>query len=152
MMEDEQTTPISARISLTLLSEIHKEIKDTGKSRSDFVEDAIKEKLFGESSSELLEKEIAYHESIVNNLKKKKQQHKEKEKVLSKIPEREISFLLETSKLLEENPTYCEGRINLYRNKFGKHYRISPNDFFELCYKAVDQNKEKQLMKELEAE
>ena len=70
-MEDEQTTPISARISLTLLSEIHKEIKDTGKSRSDFVEDAIKEKLFGESSSELLEKEIAYHESIVNNLKKK---------------------------------------------------------------------------------
>ncbi len=151
MMEKEQTNPISARFPFSLFIEMQKELRETNQNMSEYIIEAVKDKLFSESSPELLDKEIAYHESIVNNLKKKKEHHKEKKTTLLKIPKGEISFLIETQKLLEENPTFCEGRISLYKNKFGKHYRISPNDFFELCAKAEDQFKEKQTMKEIEA-
>lgn len=151
-MEKEQTNPISARFPLSLFVEMQKELRETTQNMSEYIIEAVKEKLFSESSAELLDKEIAYHESIVNNLKKKKEHHNEKKQILLKIPKIEIPFLIETQKLLEENPTFCEGRINLYKNKFGKHYRISPNDFFELCSKAEDQFKEKQTMEEIKVQ
>lgn len=139
-MEGEQTTPISARVPLTLLAEIHKELKETGKNMNEFINEAVRDKLYNESNVELINKEIEYHQEIVKNLEGKKKQHIEKEKVFDKIPEKEISFLLETKELLEREPTFVHGRINLYKNKFGKHFKISPNDFFKLLNKAEEQH------------
>ena len=150
-MDKEQTNSISARFPLSLFVEMQKELRETKQNMSEFIIEAVKDKLFNESSPELLDKEIAYHESITEHLKKKKKHHNEKKKILLKIPEREIDFLIETYKILERDPTFCEGRINLYKNKFGKQYRISSNDFFELCSKAEDQVKEKQVMEEIKA-
>jgi len=149
-MKEEQTTSISTRIPLNLLTEIHMELKNTDKSRSQFVAEAIKDKLFSESSEELINKEIALYEAKINNLKQKLEHHKQKEKTFLKIPEKEVSFLIETKKILEQNPTFAMGRVSLYKNKFGKHYRMSPDDLFRLCYKAEEQVSEQKEMEQLQ--
>ena len=148
-MDKEITTTIAARIPLSLLGEIHKDLKETGKSMSDFVEESVRERLYSNCNIELVNQEISHHKAIIDSLEKKKKDHSEKEKTLLKIPKNEVSFLIESKEVLEKNPTFCEGRINLYKNRFGKHYRISSEDFFALCYKAEDQANEKKTMEEL---
>jgi len=145
-MEKEQTTPISARIPLSLLAEIHKELEETNQNMSDFIEKAIKDRLFNYCNQELLDSEIAYHKQIIQNLERKKEESEEKEKTLLKIPKSEIQFLLKTKKIIEDNPLYCIGRINLYKNKFNKHYRISEQDFFKLLRQAEDQAKANEIL------
>jgi len=143
MIENEQTTPISARVPLTLLAEIHKELKESGINMNEFLNGAIKDKLYNSINIELINKEIAYHKEIVKNLESKKKENADKEKVFDKIPQKDMPFLLETKKLLDKDPTYILGRINLYKNKFGKQFKISPEEFFKLLDKAEIQSKKR---------
>ncbi len=137
-MEREQTIPISARIPLSLLAEVQKELKETKQNMNEFINESVKDKLYNNINLDLIEKQIELYKELINNLENKKKESVEKEKSFNEISKAEISFLLETKELLEKDPTYIQGRINLYKNKFGKHFRISINDFFKLLDKAAE--------------
>lgn len=147
-MEKEQTIMVGTRIPTLLYSEIQKEIKETGQNMSEFLAEAAKEKIFNQDK-EKLEIEISGLKKQLTFLEKKKETFVEKENNFKKIPENEISFLLECLEKLKENPTFVVGRIQLYKNKFNKFYRISPDEFFQLCYAAEEQSQENLAMKEL---
>jgi hypothetical protein len=48
---------------------------------------------------------------------------------------------MKTKEILETNPEFLEGRINLYKNTFGKLNSITKREFFELLYEAEKQSK-----------
>ena len=138
--EKEQSVPISARVPLNLFVDIHKELKETKQTISEFLKEAAEEKLLNDNG-EALDSEIKYMEKKIGVLKAKKEQIKFKEKDMDEIPSNEISFLRETKEILIESPTYIKGRINLYKNRFDKHYRISEQEFWELLEKAETNKK-----------
>ena len=131
MVEREQTMSISGRIPIILFSELCTEINHTHQTRSEFIKEAIEEKLLNENK-EVLEAEIRYMEKKLEALRSKKEQIKVKKKDMNKIPSGEIPFLKETKKVLEQDPLFLKGRISLYKNKFKKNYRISEQEFLEL--------------------
>ncbi len=131
MEKEEQKAPVSARIPLELFSSLYTEIKKTGQSRSEFVQEAIEEKLLNDNR-ELIEAEIKYLEKRTEILKVKLTQAKEKKSDMNKLSEAEIDFLKAARDVLIENPTFIKGRINLYKNTFNKYYKISEQEFWEL--------------------
>ncbi len=148
-MEKEQTSNIGTRIPQSIFGDIIQEINGTDMNLSKWLREAVEEKLTNDNK-EKLDIEIKYHEDILNSLKKRKDLFKEKEKDFSKIPAGEVSFLLETGKILEKDFSFIKGRINLYKNRFNKSYRISEQDFMKLINQAQEQAMEKSTMGELE--
>lgn len=148
MPEDNQTTPMSVRVKVSTLLEMNKEIEGTNKTLPDFVREAIEEKLTNDNK-EILEQELKKAEWIVKALKNKKKNFVEKEKIIQRIPEKEISFFLDTKKVIEQNPQFIQGRINLYKNKFNKnHLRISIQEFLQMIEGANNQHQEEQILKQ----
>ncbi len=150
-MEDNFTQPVSTRVSQEVVGMIIQEINGTKKSMAEWVREAIEEKLTNDNKDKI-DQEIKHHEEALESLRKKKESFTEKEKTFSKIPEKEISFLIETKKIIDEDFTFIQGRINLYKNKFHKGFKISEQDFIELLNKACEQSKEKCSLQELEVE
>ncbi len=134
-METEQKAPVSARIPLDLFSSLYTEIKKTGQNRSEFVQEAIEEKLLNDNK-ELIEAEIKFLEKRIKILKVKLIQAKEKKSDLNKLSPEETKFLQESLDVLIQNPTFIKGRINLYKNTFSKYYKISEQEFWELLDKV----------------
>lgn len=135
MEEKEQTINIASRIPLNLFAELCNEIKDIGQTKSEFIKEAIEDKLLN-YNKELIEAEIKYLEKKVSILKAKKVQAKTKKKEMDKLSESEIQFLKESKDILIKNPTFIKGRINLYKNLFGKYYKIGEQEFWELMDKV----------------
>ena len=77
MTEKEQTMNMGTRIPVTLFAEVCNEINDTNQTKSEFVKEAIEEKLLNDNK-ELLEAEIKYMEKKIEILKVKKNQIKER--------------------------------------------------------------------------
>jgi len=134
-MRDEPTTIVSARISQTLLLEIHQEIRETGKKLNEFITEAIEEKLLSDNS-DFLKAEINKRGRELDVLKKRLETISEKKKNINHIPSQEISFLIETKRIIERDPTFLSGRIRLYKNRFAKHYRMSEQEFLTLLDNA----------------
>ena len=132
---EEQSVPITARIPLGLFADLCSEIKDIHQTRSEFMKEAIEEKLISDNK-ELIESKIKYMEKEVEILKAKKDQIKERKKEVVKITQEEIDFLKETREILLKDPSFLWGRIKLYKNSFNKHYRISEENFWELLDKV----------------
>jgi len=135
MDEKNQKMVLSVRVPLTLFADMCLELEDTGQSRADFIKEAIEEKLCNDNK-EILTAEIKYLEEKLAILKNKTIQVKEKEKNMKQMTEEELMFLKESKKIINENPVFLEGRINLYKNTFGKHYRISKEEFWDLMEKV----------------
>ena len=132
-MTIELTTTIGTRINLELLGDINLELKRTGKKMAQWIKEAVEEKLQNDNS-EVLEAEIQFVKSKLSLLEKRKLSIKDKVDNLKQIPSSEIPFLLQTKKLLISDPTFIKGRINLYKNKFSKTYKISDQDFYDLTW------------------
>jgi len=150
-MDSEPTAIIHARISQSIFAEICSEINGSKRSLSDWLKEAVDEKLLSENKDKL-EREIAIKEEELQILKKKKELFREKEKDIQKISDTEISFLLETKRVVEQDFTFIKGRINLYRNKFGKAYKISEQEFMQLLNSAYEQYLEMKAQKQLTEE
>ncbi len=131
MEKEENTTPITARIPLDLFAEIMSEIKDTNQTRSEFIKEAIEEKILNDNK-EFMEAEIKCMEKKVEILKNKVKTFKKKKKNLNEPTAAEIDFLKQSLIILEENPHFIKGRISLYKNTFNKHMRLSEQEFWEL--------------------
>lgn len=135
MEKPDQTIAINVRIPIELFAEMSKELSDIKLTRSEFVRDAIEEKLASDNR-ELMEQKIKYMEKELEVLKLKCNQIKTKRKEMEKIPVGEMEFLKETKILLEKDPTFLKGRIQLYKNRFNKQFRISQADFWDLLDKV----------------
>jgi len=96
-----------------------------------FLTEAIRDKLSSENEA-VLDAEILRVETELELLKSRKKSVREKKENLENIPKHELPFLLETKKIIERDPTYLRGRIQLYKNKFSKHFRISEQEFLIL--------------------
>lgn len=130
-MTAEQKAPVSARIPLDLFSNLYTEIRKTGQNRSEFIQEAIEDKLLNDSK-ELIEAEIKFLEKRVEILKIKLKEAKEKKSDMNKLTDEEKDFLKESREVLGRDPTFIKGRINLYKNAFNKYYKISESEFWEL--------------------
>ncbi len=135
MEEKEQTMMLGTRISIILFAELCNEIKDIGQTKSEFIKEAIEEKLLNHNK-ELIAAEIKYLEHKISILKAKEVQAKTKKKDMNKPSKEEIEFLKESKDILIKDPTFISGRINLYKNLFGKYYKISEQNFWELLDKV----------------
>lgn len=135
MIEKDQTTPITARIPVTLFVELCNEIRETGQNKSEFVKEAVEEKLLYDNK-EMLEAEIKYLEKKIVILKNKVKTFKEKKKSMKTLSPQEIEHLKRSKEVLSRDPTFIRGRINLYKNTFNKTYRISEQEFWELLDKV----------------
>ena len=140
MDKDEQKAPVSARIPISLFANLYTELKHTGQNRSEFIQEAIEEKLTN-SDKELMLAEINYMEKKIEILKNKVKTVKEKKEDMNKLSKEEIKFLKESAEKLGKDPTFTKGRINLYKNLFNKHYAISEQEFWELLNKAEQNDK-----------
>ena len=113
-------------------------MKQAGLSISDFVRYAIVEKLERENLSFLQTKK--------KELQQELDKIEQREKLLINVkpisdalqPE-ELTYLLESKKLIGERPELLEGRINLYFNNFGKIKKPTRFEFNTLLERAVIQ-------------
>ena len=135
MDKDDQKAPVSARIPISLFANLYTELKYTGQNRSEFIQEAIEEKLTN-SDKELMLAEIKYMEKKIEILKNKVEKFKEKKEDMNKLTEEEREFLKESAELLGKDPTFVKGRISLYKNLFNKHYPISESEFWDLLNKT----------------
>jgi len=107
-------------------------IKDLNINLSEWVRDKIDEELIS-----LQEIKVS-----IKNTQKKLQKLKEIEKNIIQcnteneelfgINDRNRRFLLETKVLLKKDPTFLEGRIQLFKNRFGITRNITKRSFLEL--------------------
>ena len=144
-MEKEATTSISARIPTLEFHEIMMEIRDTKKTISEWIQEAINEKLNNESEH-MTELNLQYHKSIIESLEQKKENSAQKKQDLIKLPLNEMVHLKNDKKFLFENPHFITGRISKYRNEFRKKYRISEQDYYQLMDLAEEQSKVNEIL------
>ena len=108
-----KTTTITVRIRLDQAIEIEHRKMNV----SEFLRERLDEEFGSNDFIKQKEKELT------EQLKKIKQIKKQKAKV-EKIPEKEKIFFKETKEVLKKNPGFLQGRINLYKNLFGKTISI----------------------------
>jgi len=135
MEEKEQKMMLGTRIPLELFADLLREINDSGQNKSEFVKEAIEEKLINDNK-ELMIAEIKYMEKKIEILKNKVNQFKEKKKQMSSLSPLEMEHLKKSKEILIKDPSFIKGRISLYKNTFNKHYRISEQEFWELLDKV----------------
>jgi len=103
---------------------------------SHWVDKKIQEELGGLETlymeKEKKEKEIKNIDNRIALFEKYTKEKEEKVQELKEtISDTEKRFLKESKKILKRDPTFLDGRINLYKNEFGKR-SISKTDFLEL--------------------
>lgn len=86
---------------------------------------------------EEIDKSIDNLQKQIDNLKQRKVMVCKQNEERQKIPKNELGFLLETKELLEKRPEFTDGRISSYMNLFGKPFKISRTDFFEILRRAA---------------
>ncbi len=137
-MVKEKTQTVSTRLTVEQVNFILNSKENVG----DFVRNAIIDKLESESL-DFVNKNIQELEEEKKLLLLKKKLIEKKHKELKEIPSKEIHFLLETKKILEQQPHFTKGRINLYIKTFQKPYKISEPEFFSLLEEAYNKNQER---------
>lgn len=135
-MAQELTAPVAARIPLSLLADIHNELQESNKNMSQFIQEALEEKLTN-NNKEFLDAEILKKETELKILREKRETVAQIKKDIFQVPKEEIPFLLETKKIVDRDPTFITGRIQLYKNKFRKRHRISEQDFLLMMDNAA---------------
>lgn len=136
MSQNEQKAPVSARVPLELFADLYTELKYTGQNRSQFIQEAIEEKLLN-CNKELIEAEVKYLEKKIKILKKRAEQIKTKKQKIKEQSKEEINFLKESREILGKNPNFIKGRIKLYKNLFNAYeLRITEQDFWEMLDKV----------------
>ena len=123
--------------------------KGRGVDKSEFIREAVFEKLQRENGGYLKKQEKELLESLEQNRKQQELLGKKKTD-RKKIPKKELLWLLETKEMIERSPEFVDGRLNLYTNKFPKPYKTTKQDLFKLMEEAEIQSQEKQILKELE--
>lgn len=141
MLDNKQDFPISIRISSDLLIGI----RQSGQTNSDFIREAIQEKLEKENL-DIINEEIEGRQREIKNLEKRKKLLVQKQKETKDISMEEIAFLLEAKEKISKNPLFLDGQHSRYCNLFPKPYKISKQDFIKLLDEAENQNQEKQII------
>lgn len=122
--------------------------KNSGSTISDYIREAVREKMSRENGSYLEKRK----KELLQELEEIKQQQNlldKKDEEKKNLPEIEINFLIEAKRRIERNPQFLEGLINKYMNEFGKVYKVSRKDFYELIAEAETQHSVQQLNSEV---
>lgn len=120
-------------------------IRNSGIERSDFIRQAIQEKLEKEDD-DFINKQIRIKKEELERLETYKKLMKEKELIKSNIPKGELPWLIETKKMIQNRPEYINGRLRLYLKQFSKSYKLTKKEFLELLQEAENQYIEKEVV------
>lgn len=129
-MKEEPLTPYSVRLrpdQIATIQQLNINLSDW--SRRKFDEDFM--------SPEEIDKNIKNLQEQIERLKLRKIMANRKIEERKNISENEIDFLLETKEIIERDPEYLDGRIGLYLNKFGKPFKISRKEFYDLLERVT---------------
>ncbi len=151
-MEDNEdnlrNNSIQARLTNDEILEINLFCKNTGMKRSNFLRDAIKEKLQNDNPKYLTKRKKELQEEL-ERIKKQEKFFEQKTQESTNFTKAEIQFLIESKEKIEKNPNFLDGCINKFINDFGKPYKISRNDFYKLMDEVENQSQEEKIIQEM---
>lgn len=117
-------------------------ISKSGQNKTDFIREAINEKIVREDK-EFLNKQIRIKKEEIEKLENFKKIIQEKEEHKANIPSNELTWLLKTREIILQRPEFVVGRLKLYLNTFPKTFKVSQKEFLELLQEAENQYHEK---------
>lgn len=140
---------LDQRVSVWVsLDQLH-DIKISGLGVSEYIRDAIDIKR-GMENHEFIEQRKKELEKEFDRLEKQQALIEKQRTDFKKIPEKEMSWLVECKKLLDQKPDFTDGRLKIYINNFPKPYRITKQLFFKLMDEAEIQTQERDTFEEIE--
>lgn len=142
--EDGFDQKVSAWLSM---EQVH-DIKISGLSLSEYIRDSVDMKRLTENNEFIQEKKKELEKELLRLTKHQDLIEKQKQD-FKKIPEKEISWLLDCKRLLEDKPDFTDGRMKIYVNNFPKPYRITKQHFFKLMEEAENQSQEREVFQEV---
>ena len=116
--------------------------------RSDFVRQAIAEKVERENEKFLLKRKRELQEELESIYEIEKSIHQKNEDK-AKLSDKEILFFLESDKILAQRPEVIDFRIRLYIQEFRKTYNLSKGDFYSLIEEARTQEAERHIFQKV---
>ena len=123
---------ITVRLTTEEVYRLNLFLETKGISVSNFVREAIDEKLTKDNPEYLSQKE---KELVLEIEKIRKQKKFLRNRKKEKISEEEKKFLTESKEIISKNPAYIEGRLKKYINDFNKS-KISKQEFSKLIEEA----------------
>ena len=136
-MNDESTFSVTRSIKIS--PEQQRKVSVAGINLSEFVRNKLDEEL---TDDRLIENRISYHEEELKLWKERRERHEQRTRRLFDLSDSEIKFLVQSKELLDSRPEFIDGRIQLYRNRFGKHFPVSVSEFQNLMEIAARQQEQ----------